>query len=468
MNRRPRDITYSRLHWILLGIITAILLGGWLAGKHYNIPRDIGFRAVILVLLSFNAIWWSIADRRWARHIRSPHASGIIRGLTGLLTLALNAPLLYMLMTAGIPTYLEKGPLWYASAVTLWQLGLAILMPLIALARLALIGSIRSAYGLRHYLSPSAASGVSDDPPDCTTNSPIKNQQYPDRRSFLQTTFQTALASVPVATLGGLVAASRIQQSHLAIHRHALAAPWLPSRLRGLTITHLSDLHLGRLYRPCMLPTLIDQANRLDGDIVVITGDIVDMSNEMLPAALDAFGLLTHRHGLFLSIGNHDEIDNRDEFVSLVRTKFPLLINQRQTLEIGGERLTIGGLAFARREKPGQRHSGPVADLRETLQGYDANRDGPMIALSHHPHTFDLLADHGIPLTLSGHTHGGQIMLTPPPKRPDIGIGSLLFRYLRGFYRRNGATLFVHSGIGNWFPLRINAEAEVVQIQLIA
>ena len=90
-----------------------------------------------------------------------------------------------------------------------------------------------------------------------------------------------------------------------------------------------------------------------------------------------------------------------------------------------------------------------------------------MIALAHHPHTWDCLADAVIPLTLSGHTHGGQIMLTPAGDPREIGVGQILFRYNRGFYRRNGTTLFVNSGVGNWFPLRFNAPAEIVQIQLV-
>jgi predicted MPP superfamily phosphohydrolase len=85
------------------------------------------------------------------------------------------------------------------------------------------------------------------------------------------------------------------------------------------------------------------------------------------------------------------------------------------------------------------------------------------IMLAHHPHAFDAAAAAGLPLVLSGHTHGGQMMLTR-----NIGVGPLRFRYWSGVYEKPGSTLFVNNGVGNWFPLRINAPAEVVKLTLRA
>jgi predicted MPP superfamily phosphohydrolase len=83
------------------------------------------------------------------------------------------------------------------------------------------------------------------------------------------------------------------------------------------------------------------------------------------------------------------------------------------------------------------------------------------ILLTHHPHAFDVAADAGIPLTLAGHTHGGQLMLSD-----HIGAGSMMFKYWSGLYRRGNSALVVSNGVGNWFPLRINAPAEIVHITL--
>jgi hypothetical protein len=83
------------------------------------------------------------------------------------------------------------------------------------------------------------------------------------------------------------------------------------------------------------------------------------------------------------------------------------------------------------------------------------------ILIAHHPHAFDWAAEAGIPLTLCGHTHGGQLMLSP-----NFGVGPLLFRYWSGLYEKGSSKLIVSNGVGNWFPLRINAPAEIVHITL--
>ena len=81
------------------------------------------------------------------------------------------------------------------------------------------------------------------------------------------------------------------------------------------------------------------------------------------------------------------------------------------------------------------------------------------ILLAHHPHAFDYAEN--IPLTLSGHTHGGQMMLTK-----EIGFGPAMFRYWSGRYEKAGRTLIVSNGVGNWFPLRVQAPAEIVHLTL--
>ena len=83
------------------------------------------------------------------------------------------------------------------------------------------------------------------------------------------------------------------------------------------------------------------------------------------------------------------------------------------------------------------------------------------ILLAHHPHAFDRAAAHGFPLTLAGHTHGGQVMLTP-----EFGAGSAMFRYWSGLYEKSGCALVVSNGTGNWFPLRVNAPAEIIHLTL--
>jgi len=83
------------------------------------------------------------------------------------------------------------------------------------------------------------------------------------------------------------------------------------------------------------------------------------------------------------------------------------------------------------------------------------------ILMAHHPHAFDAAASAGLPLTLSGHTHGGQLMLNE-----QLGFGPALFRYWSGLYECGQSKLIVSNGVGNWFPLRLNAPAEILHLTL--
>ena len=83
------------------------------------------------------------------------------------------------------------------------------------------------------------------------------------------------------------------------------------------------------------------------------------------------------------------------------------------------------------------------------------------ILLAHHPHAFDAAVKADLPLTLAGHTHGGQMMLNR-----QYGTGPVLFRYWSGLYTRGRSRMIVSNGVGNVFPVRINAPAEIVHITL--
>lgn len=443
--RKPADRFYARLHWIAMGVIALILLHGFVLSRLVSTPRGVGFRLFILNMLCFNVLWWSIADRRFARFVASEAWSRGLRIAAGGFSLALNLPIFYMLATARVPQFLGS-PAWVAAGVTIWHIGLVLVMPAAAGLRLAALGAITASQRLRRRPMPAPPTG------------PLTT-----RRALLK----TAVATGPMLALAGAIGASRAAEGRFVIRRHEVPAPWLPDRLRGLTLTHISDFHVGRLYRPHMLGRLIDAVNRLDSDLVLVTGDIIDNSNDMLPAAVGAIRQLAHRHGVFLCIGNHDTIDDEAAFIEYTRARLPLLINERRTLDIGGEKLTIAGLDYASSRRPDGHNRRDRANAEIMLAGHESDREGPVIALAHHPHAWDVLREQGVPLTLSGHTHGGQIMFTPPDNPDDLGFGRVLFRYIRGFYDNAGQRLFVNSGVGNWFPVRINAPAEVVQIQLV-
>ncbi len=164
------------------------------------------------------------------------------------------------------------------------------------------------------------------------------------------------------------------------------------------------DQHLGRAARTA----------RLRLSLRILAGF------DCMPGACEALAQLHGRCGRFVVIGNHDLIDSPGQALDYMRTHEPgFLSDECRQIDIGGEPLRIAGLAWPRYER-----------------------------------------------TLAGHTHGGQIMLTPPGAAHPFGGGNLLFRYIWGEYRQGRSAMYVSSGVGNWFPLRVNAPAEIVQIQL--
>ena len=178
-----------------------------------------------------------------------------------------------------------------------------------------------------------------------------------------------------------------------------------------------------------------------------------------LDAGLDLARKMEARFGLAIIEGNHDLIENPSEFETRVRASgIPFLLDESTIMNVRGFPVQLLGLRWTRVYGEG-RDAAIGAEVKKLLEQRSA--DAFPILLAHHPHAFDAAADSGMPLTLSGHTHGGQLMLNE-----QFGFGPALFRYWSGLYQRGSSKLIVSNGVGNWFPLRVNAPAEIVHLTL--
>jgi predicted MPP superfamily phosphohydrolase len=263
-----------------------------------------------------------------------------------------------------------------------------------------------------------------------------------------------------VALLATAVAV--VQLNRFRVNRITLKIPNLPPALRGLTIAHLSDLHIGKLTRGKVLDDIVVATNRLEADLILLTGDLINFSIEDLPKAFEMLRAMKSRYGLFLCEGNHDLIESRSEFEAATQASgLGFLLNESAAVMVKGQVVQILGLRWG--EGPGRTGETVGSAPQDALHDLLANgaTDAFTILLAHHPDAFDAAAGAGIPLTLAGHTHGGQLMLTR-----SIGFGPWLYRYWSGFYRKGGSQLIVSNGAGNWFPLRINAPAEIIHLTL--
>jgi predicted MPP superfamily phosphohydrolase len=276
---------------------------------------------------------------------------------------------------------------------------------------------------------------------------------YPTRRQVLT----AAAAFVPQAVLGGTLLASARQQGKFRIRNLEIALPQLPKALDGLTLAHVSDTHVGRFVGPKELEAIVAATANLHPDLIVFTGDLIDFNLADLPPALSAMRQLAQIAPLAMCVGNHDLFDDGIAFRNRVRkADLGLMVDEVMPMQIRGQRIDLLGLDW------GTAASTRADGIQQHMQNLLARRRSGAfpILLAHHPHAFDPAAAAGIPLTLSGHTHGGQLMLTK-----NWGAGRV-YKYWSGLYEQGPAKLVVSNGVGNWFPLRINAPAEIIHLTL--
>jgi hypothetical protein len=296
------------------------------------------------------------------------------------------------------------------------------------------------------------ADSTEDGPAPLPPPTPVPTGETANRRQFLG----ILTTATPVLLTGAGVAYSRTQLRQFRIRSIDVTLPGLPQELDRLRIALVSDLHVGTFTSSQTVKRVVEETSRLDADLVLLPGDLINNALADLSDALDAVCNMQSRHGAYLCVGNHDLIENGAEFVRRVKARAPLLVNESRVVPIRGQHVQLLGL-------PWNHDEALIANSVRQLARQIAPGAFPIL-LAHHPHAFDAARAVGIPLTVSGHTHGGQLML-----HDAVGFGPLLYRYWSGLYRKpahNGASLVVSNGVGNWFPLRTGAPAEIIHLTL--
>jgi uncharacterized protein len=238
------------------------------------------------------------------------------------------------------------------------------------------------------------------------------------------------------------------ERHHVEVTRETLEVPGLPHALTGLRIGFISDIHRSQTVPHELIDTAVHLLLAEHPDLIVLGGDYVTWGDRryVQPAA-EVLAPLTAPYGVFAVLGNHD--DDRDMPAALAARGFTVLRDQRTELTIKGEKLEIAGIRFWTR-KP--------ADVAYVLRGASPN----LLLLAHTPSRLVEAAALGVPLVLSGHTHGGQIVL------PGVGaVAAREFPLIAGSGRRNHTTAFVTRGIGTvYVPVRLNCPPEVAVLTL--
>lgn len=278
---------------------------------------------------------------------------------------------------------------------------------------------------------------------------PVLTEEGLTRRKFL---YLAAYGAAPAAAIG-LGVHGTATRADLRVNDMKVAVPGLPPELEGFTIAHVSDLHSGLFVGEKRLKKISDTTNDLKAQLVVVTGDIINNEMPEFPAALAAIQRMEAPLGTYLCEGNHDLIPGPGVVLNACRAnRLAMLYDGSVALPVNGRRLLVGGFPWM--------HSGfHRRDLVARL--FPQRQEGDVrLLLAHHPHILDVAED--ADLVLSGHSHGGQIMVG------EYGLGRLFFHYWSGYYRRGNTAMVVSNGCGDWFPCRIGAPAEIGLLRLTA
>lgn len=241
------------------------------------------------------------------------------------------------------------------------------------------------------------------------------------------------------------------------IERIKIPLAKLPKGLHGLRIVQLSDIHVGATIQRHFVEGVVAETNALSPDVIVITGDLVDGSVEMLREYVAPLGHLRARYGVFFVTGNHEYYSGAQSWVEHLSTLgIRTLRNER--VEIGDhERGWIDLLGVEDYNTQGLK-TGLVHDVAGAVRGRDGSRAG--ILLAHQPRSIFEAAKHGVDLQLSGHTHGGQIF-------PWNFLVRLQQPFVAGLDRYQKTWIYTHRGTGFWGPpMRVGATGEIAEITL--
>jgi predicted MPP superfamily phosphohydrolase len=229
----------------------------------------------------------------------------------------------------------------------------------------------------------------------------------------------------------------------------------LPSKFHGLRIVQISDIHHGLFLPQEWLSEAVRQANRLNPDVIALTGDFVTYSRRNIGPAAELLGRLRARYGVYAVLGNHDFRVDADAITSaLRRQRIDVLRNRHVTLWFGGESVYLAGVD----------DYGYGADLRRAMRGVP--RDAATVLLAHNPRVIHLASRHNVSLVLSGHTHGGQVNL--PLLGTVYGRSPERLRYKIGWDRMGTTQIYVSRGIGTIvLPWRLRCPAEITHLELL-
>ncbi len=274
----------------------------------------------------------------------------------------------------------------------------------------------------------------------------------PARRQFLGAV-RWGILGIPTAAVGY---GTFILRHRLTMREQDIRIAGLPADLDGLRVAQLTDIHLSPFLSVRELERAVAMANETRPNITLVTGDLITSHSDPLDDCLRALGRLKSDTGVYGCMGNHEIYAGSEEYTQSegARLGMTFLRRQSQVLDFGAAKLNLAGMDYQRLGK----HYLRGAEALVVPGAFN-------VLLQHNPDVFPVAAAKGFPLTIAGHTHGGQVRVEI--LGVDLNISRFYTPYVDGLYQKDGASIFVSRGIGTiGLPTRLGSPPEVALIKL--
>lgn len=289
-----------------------------------------------------------------------------------------------------------------------------------------------------------------------STAEPKPSELTSERRRFFRRAMAASTAGLS-ATLGAKAVYDTYER--FVVKRVEVPLKRLDPIFDGFRIVQISDVHIGPMLGESFVDLICEKIATLDADIVVITGDLVDGTVDMLGQEISKFKEMKQRHGIFFVTGNHEYYSGVEDWVPFLNEQgIQVLDNRRVAIEKDGSAIDLAGVHDFSAERVAQ--APWISDIQNALKGRDPSRE--LILLAHQPRHIEEAVKHGVGLQLSGHTHGGQLW-------PFTYLVALVQPLAAGLAQFDKTWLYVSRGTGYWGPpMRIAAPAEITEVILRA